>query len=186
MTGCFKSLLLWASITVAAISPVAWSQQQSQASHPFEAEFKRWGGRFTPEFSYLWLVAQAQQESNYDPMAISHAGARGVMQILPRTQVEIQTKLGVTCAWHSPRCSIMMGAFYDRYLFRQWWRRGRTTAEKIPLMQAGYNAGLGRVLSGQAACEDGRRFVDIAPCLPAETRDYVKRIHRNYYRYKRD
>ena len=165
--------------------PVCWlllSSFSELRADSYDADFDRFGRRFLAHIpqANIWLTAQARQESALNPNAVSHAGARGLMQIMPRTEVEIQNQLGLRCSAFNARCSIMMGSFYDSRMYRVWDRRERTVNEIIPLMFASYNTGVGNVLKAQRLCFDGRLFEHIEPCLPAETRDYVPRI-RNMY-----
>ena len=96
------------------------------------------------------LKAVAWQESRGNMAAISSKGARGVMQLMPATALE----LGVDST--SMSGNIHGGALYLR---RQLDRFG-----SVPLALAAYNAGPGAVL----------RFGGIPPYR--ETRDYVSRI----------
>lgn len=96
------------------------------------------------------LKALAWQESRGQMRAISPKGARGVMQLMPSTAIE----LGVDP--HVISDNIRGGAMYLR---RQLDRFGT-----VPLALAAYNAGPGAVL----------RFGGIPPYR--ETRSYVARI----------
>jgi soluble lytic murein transglycosylase-like protein len=98
------------------------------------------------------LHAVIRHESNYQVRAVSHKGARGLMQLMPATARE----LGVVCAF-DPRENVLGGA---RYL-----RRLRDRLGAWPRALAGYHA-------GPRAVERGR--------IPAETRRYVERILRSW------
>lgn len=89
-----------------------------------------------------------RHESGFDPDAVSHKGAMGLMQLMPGTARE----LGVVCPFE-PRENVLAGT---RYLRRMHDRFGRW-----PLALAAYNAGPRRVEAGR---------------VPEETRRYVHRV----------
>ena len=67
-------------------------------------------------------LAVAHAESDFDPKVVSHEGARGVMQIMPRTAWE---EYGITAGqlWQ-PRLNIRLGLHFLSRLLRRY--RGRT------------------------------------------------------------
>ena len=86
------------------------------------------------------VVAQMYQESGFDPESSSYAGARGLLQVLPRTAREVgadPTRL------HEPQSGIRAGV---RYL--EWtWNRFPDLAPgpRLWFALAAYNAGAGHV-----------------------------------------
>jgi len=102
-----------------------------------------------------------QAESNFDSVAVSRKGARGLMQLMPATAV----RFAVPDAF-DPEANIRGGIQYLRVL--QGFFPGR-----LPLVLAAYNAGENAVL----------RYQGIPPY--AETRQYVARVLALYERRKR-
>jgi soluble lytic murein transglycosylase-like protein len=123
--------------------------------------------RLPPHLAYESLIQEAaalhdvdpslvravmRAESGFDPLAVSSAGAQGLMQLLP----EVGEELGVTDPF-DPRQNIFAGVRYLRWLLD-------THAGDETLALASYNAGPG------AVAEHGG-----VPPFP-ETEQYVQRI----------
>lgn len=93
------------------------------------------------------LAAVAQEESNFQPNAVSRAGALGLFQVLPSTAQELEIDLT------SPSANILAGA---RYLRRMLDRFGSPE-----LALAAYNAGPTAVERvGGPPSEETRAYVD--------------------------
>lgn len=129
--------------------------------------------------------AQLFAESRLDPAAVSPVGARGVAQFMPATWDEVtrQLRLGQV----SPVSDVAIDAYaYYMAKLRQGWRQGREPADRQPLAQASYNAGVGNIIKAQRVCGGARLWAGIAPCLSEvtgaahsrETLTYVDRIAR--------
>jgi soluble lytic murein transglycosylase-like protein len=108
------------------------------------------------------LKAVMAVESNFDPLAVSVKGARGLMQLMPTTA----RALDVTDA-HDPWQSIAGGARYLRALHNQF----QGDLEKV---LAAYNAGPEAVRRAGGAVPSFR-----------ETREYVRRVLATRDRYTR-
>lgn len=102
-----------------------------------------------------WIVAVMRAESANDPSAVSHAGAMGLMQVMPGTWAALRARHGLGDDPHDPRDNILAGTAY----LREMWDRYGT----IAAMLAAYNAGPGRY-------DD---YLETGHALPAETRAYV-------------
>jgi soluble lytic murein transglycosylase len=120
------------------------------------------------------------QESTFDPQAVSVAGARGLMQILPSTGRSLARSVGVRYRANmlfEPAMGLRLGARYFRRLLDAFGGR-------VERALAAYNAGPGRVgvwaaARPQATAEE---FIEAIPY--PETRGYVMGIlaHREHYR----
>lgn len=129
------------------------------------------------------VLAIARQESRFNPEAISHAGARGLMQIMPTTAAYItkdpSLARGNRDRLNDPSYSMRLGEDYLIDLLDQ--QNGNLFA-----LTAAYNAGLGnlsRWLERQEGNNDPILFIESLPS--PETRDYVKRVMVNMWMYQK-
>jgi soluble lytic murein transglycosylase len=130
--------------------------------------------------------AIARQESAFDPTAVSHAGARGLMQMMPATARETARRAGLPFDWHKlgqdPLYAAQMGAAHLNDLLKEW--RG-----SYILTFAAYNAGSPNVKKWITAYGDPRDpqvdAVDWVERIPfSETRNYVQRVMENLQVYR--
>ncbi len=107
------------------------------------------------------LKAIIKAESNFDPRAVSKKGAKGLMQIMP----DNYRSLNILNPFN-PRENIMGGAKYFKTLHNRY--NGR-----LPLVLAAYNA--------------GPTVVDKYKSIPPfpETQNYVEKVMKYYYVYKK-
>lgn len=110
----------------------------------------------------LVIRAICEVESAYNPDAVSPAGARGAMQIMPFWD----DKLGITDPF-DPDQSVRAGA----YIFEDELKRFRD--QKLAL--AAYNAGAPRVLAAIKKAESSE-WEAIKEHLPEETQNYVPKV----------
>jgi soluble lytic murein transglycosylase len=129
-----------------------------------------------------WALAHGitRQESSFDRAAVSHAGARGLMQLMPATAREQAGKLGMPYdlgrLTSDPAYNVMLGSDYFQRLLDQW-------GGNAPLAIASYNAGAGNVRKWVRANGDPRGGTDIVRWIEdipfSETRNYVQRVLEN-------
>lgn len=130
----------------------------------------------------LWSLTHGitRQESSFDRYAVSHAGARGLMQLMPGTAREQAGKMGYGYDFGrltgDPRYNVMLGSAYFRRLLNMW-------DGNVPLAVASYNAGYGNVRKWVNAYGDPRRGTDVLRWIERipfmETRGYVQRVVEN-------
>lgn len=126
------------------------------AAHPYAPHVSEASQRFAIPEAWIWRVMHV--ESRGRSRAVSHAGAMGLMQIMPATWAMLTARYGLGSDPFDTRANIHAGAAYLRMM---WDRYGN-----VSLMLAAYNAGPGRADAYAA----GRRP------LPAETVAYVAAI----------
>jgi soluble lytic murein transglycosylase len=127
------------------------------------------------------LCAVILEESRFDPQALSVAGARGLMQIMPATGKDIAKSLKVRPfdeqKLYDPELNIRFGSSYLARLLEEF-------GGKTYLAVAAYNAGPRAVRDWLARFpglpED--EFVERIPY--AETRNYVVRVLTSRQVYK--
>ncbi|HSD26242.1 MAG TPA: lytic transglycosylase domain-containing protein, partial [Vicinamibacteria bacterium] len=127
------------------------------------------------------VAALVLQESSFDPAALSRAGARGLMQVMPGTGRRIARDKGQRfrrAALHDPGTSLDFGT---RYL-RQMSERFSGAVEKV---LAAYNAGPHRVDAWTAlwGALPPEEFIEGIPF--SETRGYVTIVLANREQYRR-
>ncbi|WP_296747013.1 lytic transglycosylase domain-containing protein [Mesorhizobium sp.] len=131
--------------------------------------------------------AIARQESEFNVGAVSSAGARGLLQLMPGTAKQLAKKAGMTfsqdrlttdAGYNATLGSAFLGEQLDRF------------NGSYVLTFAGYNAGPNRASQWVAKYGDPRgkdidSVVDWIERIPyTETRSYVQRVMENYEVYK--
>lgn len=86
------------------------------------------------------LAAVIYQESGFDPEAISHLGAVGLMQVMPETSIQQGFE-----KYETPEDNIHVGAHYLKYLEKKFDKFDLDSSEQIKFTLAAYNAGIGHV-----------------------------------------
>lgn len=125
-------------------------------------------------------LAIARRESEFDPVVVSGAGARGLMQVMPATAQLVAKELGI------------LGGHKTSNLTSDWQYNAKLGANylsglaadfngNVVMMAAGYNAGPRRPISWMERYGDPRAgeidVVDWIETIPfSETRNYVMRV----------
>jgi hypothetical protein len=142
------------------------------------AQFVIAAGQVCPGVTAPLIAAQIEQESGWNPRAVSPKGAQGLSQFMPGTWAEVGRDAngnGVTSPF-DPADAIDAQARYDcsqLAVIDGYLKSGRVAGDRIDLMLASYNAGMGRVLDAGG---------NIAQ-LPDETQKYIAQIHKLMRKY---
>ena len=107
--------------------------------------------KYAPQAGWDWrlLAALAYTESNFNPDAVSWAGARGLMQLMPRTAKAMGMPDGMEA---DPEESVKAATRYIAQLNRSL-RTVDDEDERTSFVLAAYNAGLGHVYDAMALAE---------------------------------
>ena len=154
-------------------------------NYPIISTPKNINDRKIPESAFILSIIR--QESEFDLSANSHAGAKGLMQLMPYTAklVSKQARLPYSKSrlTTDPEYNINLGSHYIAGLILQY-------DGSYPFAVAAYNAGPNRVKFWKKINKDPQKkqieFIDWVELIKfRETRNYVQRVLENYnvYRY---
>jgi len=165
-------LLLAAVAFLAVRGPVWWQRMYYPLEH---AELIAEASASNNVDPYL-ITALINAESGFDADEVSHAGAVGLMQLMPETAVAVAAGAGIAVdadaeALNDPALNIDLGTRHLASLIERY----QDTAVAL----AAYNAGEGRV--DRWVGEGGETGV-LDAAYP-ETRRYVERVLREQKRY---
>lgn len=150
-----------------------------------ETAFPTMSVPFGHESSWTIIHAITRQESQFAQGAVSHAGARGLMQLMPGTAREQSGKAGLSYKFAGltgdPQYNIRLGSGYFQRMLDYY-------GGSYPLAIAAYNAGPGNVNRFLRRNGDPRmggidwiKWIEEIPI--SETRNYVKRVLENVVVY---
>jgi len=122
-----------------------------------------------------------REESRFRARDVSRAGARGLMQVMPKTGKTIARQLGFeefqVSDLFDPYTSLMLGIYYLSEVKQD-------VGDQKELIAAGYNAGPLSVVewSGERSSKDIEAFIEDIPYV--ETREYVKTVLGSTWTYE--
>jgi soluble lytic murein transglycosylase len=156
---------------------VAYAEQNA---HPYALEIAKAARRYGLDPDLLFAVMRV--ESVYQRRIISHAGAIGLMQIMPRTGRLIADKLGMRDMTATdlldPKTNIELSAWYFSSLLQRM--EGR-----LPLAIASYNGGPHNVRAWIRSYGSHMPLDAFLERIPfSETKRYVRRVLGYYTSYK--
>ena len=143
------------------------------------------------EFEWLMIAAQAYQESGFDQSKKSHAGAVGVMQVLPSTAEGKAVNI--------PDISTLENNVHAGVKYLNWLRKTYYTNDEISALDrvlfsfAAYNAGPGNMRKArrrakQLGFDPNRWFSNVEigmyRAVSGEPASYVRNIYKYYVTYQ--
>lgn len=117
-----------------------------------------------------WVYGIVRQESAFMDVAVSHAGAKGLMQLMPATAKMVARSIGLKLNdIYDERTNVKLGTTYLKQQLDKF-------DGNYMLATAAYNAGPGRAKSWAASnpCISPDIWVELVPFT--ETRNYVKYV----------
>ncbi len=129
------------------------------------------------------IAAQMYHESRFDPLAESWAGAKGLMQVLPRTA----KSMGIEASLTDPESGIEAGVKYLKWL-RERFEDELSVKDRQWFALASYNAGLGHVrdarrLASEKGWDADRWFGNVERAmLLLSKRKYARKSRHGYVR----
>lgn len=154
-----------------------WSQAYPEA---YKASVTDAAKNFGIPPEYVWSIMRAESQYKFD--VISPVGAKGLMQLMPQTGAHLARILGQKefneSKLFDPSVNILLGTKYLSRLATKF-------ENALPLIAAAYNAGPHRVESWLVSFGtlEMDEFIEHIPFV--ETRDYAKKVVRNFGIYQR-
>lgn len=188
-------------VILIAVAVLTWTlpaaAQRAVAGKPtrddtrYDDLFRKYSKRFFGVgYDWRYFKAQGMAESNLDSAARSYVGARGIMQLMPSTYAEIQSRRTEFQSIDHVEWNIAAGILHDRYLWQRWKDLG-ADEERRRFMFGSYNAGEGPILRARGMARqrelDAHAWSSIEQVAPEvrrwryrETLGYVRKIQRNH------
>lgn len=147
--------------------------------YPVPALEPKWG--FTIDKALVYAITY--QESRFNPMAVSPAGAVGLMQLMPeaaaRAAGDDKLKADMSPLF-DPAFNLRVGQDYFTWLLE------RGVGYDLLRAVAAYNGGPGTLQKTARMLGDEADSLMIIECLPSlETRNYVEKVVAAYWSYKK-
>jgi soluble lytic murein transglycosylase-like protein len=152
------------------------------ALYPVPENVRPRGGAFTLDRALVFAVMR--QESKFDPNAVSYAGARGLMQVMPSTAAWMTGRSELRAnprLLHDPALSVSLGEQYLEKMLAEGVIAGNLTRTIMA-----YNAGpgsVGRWVGSVKGGDDPLMFMEAAPS--GQARVYAERVMANLWIYHR-
>ena len=165
------------------------SEQEMKKYKAMVQLFKKYADKY--DFNYLMVIAQAYQESGLDHSRRSHAGAVGVMQLLPTTAADPNINIADIKKLEN---NIHAGTKYLRFIIDRYFKdEPMDDVNKLLFAFASYNAGPARInklrkKADAMGLDPNVWFHNLeivaAKSIGRETVQYVRNIYKYYISYQ--
>lgn len=176
----FKKLLAFLLICVLAVGAYLYLFEyvpHNTYKVMYSDEVTKYSEEFGIDEAFVYAVIRT--ESNFNPNAVSDAGAIGLMQIIEDSFDWVSTKLHETDLEYddmfTPEYSIKFGCYMLSYLYNKY--------ESYELAAAAYHSGMGEVDGWLSSGKVDKSSFEIADFKGSNTRFYVKKIMKAYKVY---
>ena len=142
-------------------------------------------------FDWLMIMAQGYQESQLDQSKVSHVGAIGIMQVMPKTADDPNVNVGDITEIES---NVHAGVKYLHFIRQRYFNDPTISpVDQILLSFAAYNAGPGAISKARKRADKmglnpnewfGNVEVAVAKSISREPVIYVRNIYKYYVAYK--
>ena len=162
----------WHNMAIAGVAKAKfWDDIDLRFPMPYSTTFNKLAGQFNIDTN--WARAVARQESAYQPYARSHAGARGLMQLMPKTARSTAKRNDINykniAELYQPETNINLGVAYLAEM------QAKFNGNQV-LATAAYNAGPHRVKTWLKQRGDLPTDIWIEVIPFKETRNYVMNV----------
>lgn len=145
--------------------------------------YSRYIFRYAQEYDlpYAYVAAIIKNESNYDKNAVSRVGARGLMQLMPKTGTWAAEQMKLTDytedSLFDAATNIRIGTWYLKWIGRHYF------GDDYLLITCAYHAGQGNVKSWLKNYSTDGKTLTIDQIPMDDTKVYVRRVMNSYAVY---
>lgn len=174
-----------ASLSIEELMAKRESQQkeQQQEISRHQVKYREWIEYYAAVYQIdpAFVAAIIKRESDYDPRAISYAGAMGLMQFMPDSFEWIAPKFGISAddmeAIYDPENAIKMGCYLLSYITKKY--------DGDPILTAcAYHAGWGNVDSWLKKYSTDGKTLLLSQIPMDDTRYYAGKVLNAYAIYQ--
>ncbi len=172
-----KQYLLTFKLVYRSIEDNIYDLTDKSLKFLFPLEYMSKVKEIDPTVDPLLILSLIRQESAFNPKAMSHVGARGLMQVMPQTARRFKKRIKAH-QLKKPKVNLNIGIKYFKKLLKRY-------DGNLIYTLAAYNAGEGRVKRWRREVfKNPDPLLTIENIPFKETRNYVKYIYRNLYLYR--